>query len=198
VPLIAFLSLAFDLAITVCLYVYYTYGDERGGCKRNKTIISLNLVMSVIMIASGVISQASNTRGLLQPSVMSAYVGPPLFLNGDAFVNTARPHTHMRLACQWNDSYKHWWCVRFERSAALLSVWTLLHQCMRCSHSPLCLQTPIALFHSVILCSTLCSTLCSHSPLCLQTPMTPGTLLISRGLLCRRQRTSECCASSRI
>jgi len=81
VPLIAFLSLAFDLAITVCLYVYYTYGDERGGCKRNKTIISLNLVMSAIMIASGVISQASNTRGLLQPSVMSAYVGPPLFVN---------------------------------------------------------------------------------------------------------------------
>jgi hypothetical protein len=26
--------------------------------------------------------------------------------------------------------YQHWWCVQFERSAAPLSVWTLLHQCM--------------------------------------------------------------------
>ena len=48
----------------------------------------------------------------------------------------------MPLECSWYDSYQHGWCVRFERSAALLSVWALLHKCMRCSHSPLCLQRP--------------------------------------------------------
>jgi hypothetical protein len=69
------------------------------------------------------------------------YVGLPLFVNSDAFVNTARLHTHVPLECSWYDSYKHWWCVRFELSAALLSVWTLLHQRMRCSHSPSCLQS---------------------------------------------------------
>jgi hypothetical protein len=51
---------------------------------------------------------------------------------------------------------------------------------MRCSHSPSCLQTPMAMFHSVLSCSALCSTLCSHSPSCLQTPMAPGTALSSR------------------
>jgi hypothetical protein len=29
--------------------------------------------------------------------------GPPLFANNDAFVNIACLHTHMPLACQWND-----------------------------------------------------------------------------------------------
>jgi hypothetical protein len=106
--------------------------------------------------------------------------GPPLFVNSNAFMNTARLHTHVPLECSRYNSYQHWRCVWFERSAALLSVWTLHHQCMRCSHSPSCLQTPMALFHSVILCSTLCSTLCSHSPSCLQTPMAPGTALSSR------------------
>jgi len=65
------------------------------------------------------------------------YVGPPLFvLNSNAFVNTARLHTHVPLECSWYDSYQYWWCVWFELSAALLSVWTLLHQRMRSSHSP--------------------------------------------------------------
>jgi hypothetical protein len=76
-----------------------------------------------------------------------------LFINSDACVNTARLHTHVPLECSWYDSDQHWWCVRFERSAPLFSVWTFLHQCMRCSHSALCSQTPMALFHSVILCS---------------------------------------------
>jgi hypothetical protein len=75
---------------------------------------------------------------------IQAYEGPPLFVNGDVLVNIARLHTHPPLECSWYDSYQHWWCVRFERSAALLSVWTLLHQRMRCSHSPLCLQTRMA------------------------------------------------------
>ena len=73
VPLIAFLCFAFDIAITVCLYVYYTYGDDRGGCTRNKTIISINLVLSVIMVVFGLLSQVDETRGLLQPLVLSAY-----------------------------------------------------------------------------------------------------------------------------
>jgi hypothetical protein len=77
-------------------------------------------------------------------SASPQYEGPPLFVNSDACVNTARLHTHLPLQCSWYDSYEHWWCVRFERSAALLSVWTLLQQCMRCSHSPSCLQTPMA------------------------------------------------------
>jgi hypothetical protein len=59
------------------------------------------------------------------------YEGPPLFVNSDAFVNSARLHTHVPLECSW---YQHWWCVRFERNAALLSLAALLHQCMRCSH----------------------------------------------------------------
>jgi hypothetical protein len=29
-----------------------------------------------------------------------------------------------------------WWCMRFERCAALLSVWTLLHQCMYALFTP--------------------------------------------------------------
>jgi hypothetical protein len=58
------------------------------------------------------------------------YVGPPLFVNSDAFVNTARLHTHVPLECSWYDSYQHWWCVRFKRSAALLSVLTFFHQCV--------------------------------------------------------------------
>jgi hypothetical protein len=47
---------------------------------------------------------------------------PTLFVNSDAFVNTACLRTHVSLECSWYDSYQHWWCVRFERSAALLSV----------------------------------------------------------------------------
>ena len=62
------------------------------------------------------------------------YGGPPLFVNSDAFVNTAHLHTRVPLECSWYDSHQHWWCVRLERNAELLSVWTLLHQCMRCSH----------------------------------------------------------------
>jgi hypothetical protein len=58
---------------------------------------------------------------------------PTPVCNSDAFVNTARLHTHAPLECSWYDSYQHWWCVRFERSAALLPVRTLLHQCMRYS-----------------------------------------------------------------
>jgi hypothetical protein len=57
------------------------------------------------------------------------YEGPTLFVNSDAFVNTACMHTHVPLERSWYDSYQHGWCVRFERIAALLSVWTLLHQC---------------------------------------------------------------------
>jgi hypothetical protein len=60
--------------------------------------------------------------------------GPPLFVNSDAFVNTACLHTHVPLECSWYDSHQHWWCVRFECSAALLSV---LHQCLRCSQTPM-------------------------------------------------------------
>jgi hypothetical protein len=29
--------------------------------------------------------------------------GPLLFVNSDAFVNIVHLHTHMPLACQWND-----------------------------------------------------------------------------------------------
>jgi hypothetical protein len=77
-----------------------------------------------------------------------------LFVNSDAFVNTSRLHTQLPLACSWYDACQHWWCVRFERSAALFSVWILLHQSMRYSHSPLCLQTPwpcSTLFYHVLL-----------------------------------------------
>jgi hypothetical protein len=79
---------------------------------------------------------------------------PPLFVNSDAFVNIARLHTHVPLECSWYDSHQHWWCVQFERRAALLSVWTLLHHCMRCSHSPSCLQTPMtpSITRAVSLC----------------------------------------------
>jgi hypothetical protein len=72
------------------------------------------------------------------------YEGPPLFVNSDAFVNTTRLHALVPLDCSRYDSYQHWWCVRFERNAELLSVRTLLHQCMRCSHSRSCLQTLMA------------------------------------------------------
>jgi hypothetical protein len=66
--------------------------------------------------------------------------GPPLFVNSDAFVNIARLHIHMPPERSWYGTYQHGWCVRFERRAPLLSVWTLLHQFMRCSHSPSRLQ----------------------------------------------------------
>jgi hypothetical protein len=50
------------------------------------------------------------------------YEGPTLFVNIDAFVNTARLHTHVPLERSWYDSNQHGWCVRLERSTALLSV----------------------------------------------------------------------------
>jgi hypothetical protein len=59
------------------------------------------------------------------------YEGPTVFVNSDAFVNTARVHTQVPLERSWYDSCQHGWCVRFERCAALFSVWPLLHQCMR-------------------------------------------------------------------
>jgi hypothetical protein len=46
--------------------------------------------------------------------------GPLLFVNSNAFVNTARLHTHVPLECSWYDSYQHWWCVQFELSADLM------------------------------------------------------------------------------
>jgi hypothetical protein len=128
--------------------------------------------------------------GLFGALEVKTYEGPPLFVNSDACVNTARLHTHVPLECSWYDSYQHWWCVRFERSAALFSVWTFLHQCMRCSHSPSCPQTPMALLHSVLSCSALCSTLCSHSPSCPQTPMAPGISCVTRQRPCGAE--SQC------
>jgi hypothetical protein len=69
----------------------------------------------------------------------------PLFINSDAIVNITRMHIHVPLERSWSDSYQHWWYVRFERSAALLSVLMLLYRCMRCLHSPSCLQSPTIL-----------------------------------------------------
>jgi hypothetical protein len=67
------------------------------------------------------------------------YEGPPLFVNSDAFVNSARLHTHVPLECSW---YKHWWCVRFERNAALLSVGPFFTSvCDAHTDSSSCLQT---------------------------------------------------------
>jgi hypothetical protein len=45
--------------------------------------------LSVILAAEGVVDDGCE--------------GPPLFVNSVAFVNIARLHTHMPLACQWND-----------------------------------------------------------------------------------------------
>jgi hypothetical protein len=33
---------------------------------------------------------------------------PCLYVNGDAFVNTTRLHTHVPLECSWYDSHQHW------------------------------------------------------------------------------------------
>jgi hypothetical protein len=43
VPMCTLFSIIFIITINVVLYVYYTYGDSRGGCERNKVIISINL-----------------------------------------------------------------------------------------------------------------------------------------------------------
>jgi hypothetical protein len=61
-----------------------------------------------------------STESTPQSAQMQAnklYVGPPLFVNSDVFVNIGRLHTHMPLECSWYDSCQHWWCVRFERSS---------------------------------------------------------------------------------
>jgi hypothetical protein len=86
----------------------------------------------------------SDSDGQTVSTVKEMYEGPPLFVNSDEFVNTARLHTHALLACSWYDSHQHWCSVRFEHNAALLSVCALLHQCMRCSHSPSCSRTLMA------------------------------------------------------
>eukprot|EP00035_Acanthoeca_spectabilis_P036767 m.41604 g.41604 ORF g.41604 m.41604 type:complete len:447 (-) comp8227_c0_seq1:136-1476(-) len=73
VPLGTLLSLLFILIITVVLYIYYTYGESRGGCERNKVIISINFLLFLVMLIAGVKSTVDETRGLLQPAVISAY-----------------------------------------------------------------------------------------------------------------------------
>jgi hypothetical protein len=40
-------------------------------------------------------------------AVSLPYVGPPLFVNSDAFVNIARLHAHVPLECWWYDSCHH-------------------------------------------------------------------------------------------
>jgi hypothetical protein len=55
----------------------------------------------------------------------AGYEDPPLFVNSDVLVNIARLHTHVPHVCSSYDSHQHWWCVRFKRSSALLSVQTL-------------------------------------------------------------------------
>eukprot|EP00037_Helgoeca_nana_P037549 m.16515 g.16515 ORF g.16515 m.16515 type:complete len:445 (+) comp9035_c0_seq1:52-1386(+) len=73
VPMCTLFSIIFIITINVVLYVYYTYGDSRGGCERNKVIISINLVLSLIMFMSGMKSNAEATRGILQPALISSY-----------------------------------------------------------------------------------------------------------------------------
>jgi hypothetical protein len=41
----------------------------------------------------------------LDDKMRLTYEGPTLFVNSDAFVNTARPHTHVPLERSWYDSY---------------------------------------------------------------------------------------------
>eukprot|EP00041_Stephanoeca_diplocostata_P009598 m.149232 g.149232 ORF g.149232 m.149232 type:complete len:450 (+) comp17808_c0_seq1:328-1677(+) len=72
VPFATLILVALVMTITVVLYVYYTYGDDRGGCHRNKFIISLNFILAVCMLFFGVCSRADD-RGLLQPAVVAFY-----------------------------------------------------------------------------------------------------------------------------
>jgi len=72
IGLLAF-CLSFLIAITVVLFVYYTYGDERGGCERNKVIISMNLILAIFTIVSGTLTAESKNGGILQPAVLSTY-----------------------------------------------------------------------------------------------------------------------------
>lgn len=73
VPMATLIFYALVITITVCLYVYYTYGSDRGGCERNKFLISFNLILCLIMGYFGVASKAED-RGLLQPAVVSFYI----------------------------------------------------------------------------------------------------------------------------
>ena len=43
IPIGFMVATAFSFTVTILLYVYYTYGDSRGGCERNKVLISMNL-----------------------------------------------------------------------------------------------------------------------------------------------------------
>jgi hypothetical protein len=65
----------------------------------------------------------------------------PLFVNSDAFVNTARLHTHVPLECSWYDSYQHWWCVQFERLRSSLCAPFFTSVCDVHTDSPSCSQT---------------------------------------------------------
>eukprot|EP00038_Savillea_parva_P002532 m.115203 g.115203 ORF g.115203 m.115203 type:complete len:445 (+) comp10870_c0_seq5:321-1655(+) len=73
IPIGFMVATAFSFTVTVLLYVYYTYGDSRGGCERNKVLISMNLVLCILMYICGLASNVESTRGLLQPAVISAY-----------------------------------------------------------------------------------------------------------------------------
>jgi len=78
---IPFITVFLDLAviaISVCLYVYYTFGDSRGGCTTNKALISFNFVMFFVMSFLGLVSPRNydgtqGTVGLTPPALISFY-----------------------------------------------------------------------------------------------------------------------------
>eukprot|EP00040_Diaphanoeca_grandis_P002535 m.22066 g.22066 ORF g.22066 m.22066 type:complete len:447 (-) comp13674_c0_seq1:329-1669(-) len=78
IPLITAVLDCAVISISVCLYVYYTYGDERGGCTTNKFLISFNLVMFFVMTVLGLVSPRNydgeqGTVGIAPPALISFY-----------------------------------------------------------------------------------------------------------------------------
>lgn len=87
VPSTALFLFAAAIAITVCLFVFYTdgHGLSDDDCETNKVLISFNFVMMFVMAFISVRSQAAE-RGLFQALVVSFYT---TYLTWSALSNTA-------------------------------------------------------------------------------------------------------------
>lgn len=87
VPSTTLFLFAAAIAITVCLFVFYTdgHGLSDDDCETNKVLISFNFVMMFVMAFISVRSQAAE-RGLFQAIVVSFYT---TYLTWSALSNTA-------------------------------------------------------------------------------------------------------------
>jgi hypothetical protein len=65
------------------------------------TMTSADTSLAIELFESALVA-----AGVDAADVGAAYEGPPLFVNSDVFVNTARLHTHALLECSWYDSHQ--------------------------------------------------------------------------------------------